>query len=157
MNKKLSLIAAVSKNNIIGNGLDIPWKIKGEQKRFKNLTLNKTIIMGRKTYESIGKPLPNRKTIVVSRSNVKIDGVTVCNSIEEVLDNIEGEAFVVGGSEIYKMFLPYCDLLYITTVEADVEGDIYFPDIDYEKYKEIYCEKIESNISYVMKTFIRKD
>lgn len=113
----ISLIVAVAKNNVIGNNGIIPWKIKGEQKRFKELTVGKTIIMGRKSFEEIGKPLPNRKTILISNTQyIKSENCTTVNSLLEAFElaKDEDEIFVAGGGQIYKESFPYVDKIYIT-------------------------------------------
>src|SRR5574344_520858 len=108
----ISLIVAVSKNNVIGNNGVIPWKIKGEQKRFKELTTGKTIIMGRKSFEEIGKPLPNRKTILISNTqHIELENCVTVNSLLEAfaLSKNESEVFVAGGGQVYKEAFPYAD------------------------------------------------
>jgi dihydrofolate reductase len=125
----MKLIAALSKNYVIGNGLEIPWHISEDLKRFKKLTSGGTIVMGRKTYESIGRPLPKRKNIVFSRSKKRIEGCSVRSSIKNFLKEYKNkdDVWVIGGSEIYRMFLPYCDEMYITRVHEEHDGDILFP------------------------------
>lgn len=138
---KIALIAAVSENGVIGNKNELPWKLRGDMLFFKETTTNSVVIMGRKTYESIGKPLPNRLNIVVSRDpDLKIDGVHVSSCLEDALvlaekyittpTTLNDKVMVIGGGEIYKQALPLADILYITRVHGFVEGDTYFPDID---------------------------
>ena len=133
MSARIVMVAAVARNGVIGNGPDIPWRIPGEQAEFKRLTMGHTIIMGRRTWESIGRALPGRRTVVVTRQaeyRVADPSVAVVGSFDEALAvaNSAGdsEAFVVGGSEIYRAALSRSDRLYITIVMADVEGDTYF-------------------------------
>jgi|688.fasta_scaffold415025_2 dihydrofolate reductase len=124
----INIIAAVSKNNVIGINNSIPWKIKEDMQMFKKLTTNNTIIMGRKTFESIGKPLPNRNNIVITSK--KIDNITTFNSLKEAIENTSGEIFLIGGSKIYEEGMNYADKLYITLVNKSINGDTYFPFID---------------------------
>lgn len=138
---KISAIAALGRNTrVLGKDGDLVWKIDGDLPRFKKLTTNHPIIMGRKTYESIGRALPNRKNIVVTRSsNFNADGVVVVNSKEDALteagvDELD-EIFIIGGGEIYKMFLPDTDRLYLTLVDSDDPGDTFFP--DYPEFNKI--------------------
>lgn len=155
----ISLIVAISKNNVIGNNGIIPWKIKGEQKRFKELTTGKTIIMGRKSFQEIGKPLPNRKTIVISNTeNTVADNCTTVKSLIKALDLVKGEeeVFIAGGGQVYKQALAYADRIYITVIDKTIEGNIYFPQIDEDDFKKIYEERIEGEISYTYYTFERK-
>jgi dihydrofolate reductase len=124
----IKLIAAMSKNNVIGNGPDIPWHISEDLKRFKKLTTGCPIVMGRKTYDSIGRPLPNRENIVFSRSSKKIKGCSVRTSVPRLLSDFKDrDVWIIGGSEIYRMFIPYCEEMYITRVHEDFDGDVLFP------------------------------
>ncbi len=129
----INIIVATSKNNQIGINNKLPWHISEDLKYFKCTTSGKTILMGRKTFESIGKPLPNRKNIVLTRDmNFKPDGVTVIHSLEEALEICKNEEniFIIGGGEIYSLFLPYADYLYITLVDKVIYGDTDFPSYD---------------------------
>lgn len=130
----LIAVAAVSNNGFIGSDNQIPWHIPNDLKRFKNLTSGGTVIMGRKTYESIGRPLPNRRNVVLTRNdNFRPDGVTVYNDFnelvkeEQILTCSDQKKFVIGGSEIYELFAPLCKTLKITHVHQDVDGDATFP------------------------------
>jgi len=156
--QKISIIVAMAKNRVIGKNGEIPWNIPGEKKRFKELTWNKTIIMGRKTFDSIGRVLPNRNTIVISRnSDLKIEGCLVVDSMEKALENCvnDEEIFIAGGGEIYRMFLPLTEKIYLTVIDEDFDGDITFLEINND-FEEIYLEKIDGDISYSNKTFVRK-
>jgi len=146
----ISLIAAVSKNGVIGNEGDLPWNLPSDLKKFKEITDNKPIIMGRKTWDSIGRPLPNRDNIVISRNvNLEIEGGIICSSPDEAISiakikaNERGseEIMVVGGGYIYKEFMDVADKLYITEVDLEVEGDAYFPKVDLEIFNEISRER----------------
>ncbi len=130
---RLSIIAAVAANGVIGRDGRLPWKLSDDLQRFKQLTMGHTIIMGRRTWESIGRALPGRRTIVVTRQVAYqvADGVQIAGSLEEALLAAkacgETETFVVGGAELYREALPEADRLLFTEVAADVEGDTYFP------------------------------
>ena len=146
----ISLIVAVSKNNVIGNNGVIPWKIKGEQKRFKELTTGKTIIMGRKSFEEIGKPLPNRKTILISNTqHIELENCVTVNSLLE--------AFVAGGGQVYKEAFPYADRIYITVIDKMVDGNVYFPEICEDDFIKTYEERIDGEIPYTYFTYERRN
>ncbi len=136
----LSLIAAVANNHVIGHENRMAWHMPADLKHFKQLTMNHTLIMGRKTYESIGKPLKGRKTVIVTKNKqYNAPGCLVAGSVEEVLRLVkeEQEVFVAGGAEIYRQTidLPQTQRMYITRVYADVEGDAFFPRIDPVKWE----------------------
>lgn len=157
---KISLIVAVTKNNVIGNNGVIPWKILGEQKRFKELTTGKTIIMGRKSYEEIGRPLPKRKTIIISSTlNIIAENCITVKSIEEAFDltKNEEEVFIAGGGQVYRDVLPFADRIYITVIDKIIEGDVYFPVIDEKEFSKTYEEKVVGEISFTYYTFDRKN
>lgn len=154
----ISLIVAVSKNNVIGNNGTIPWKIKGEQKRFKELTTGRTIIIGRKSFQEIGKPLANRKTILISSTeNIVADNCTTVKSLSEAFDLVKGEneVFIAGGGQVYKEALPYADRIYITVIDKEIEGNVYFPEIDENIFVKTYEERIEGEIPYTYYTYER--
>lgn len=155
----ISIIVAVTKNNVIGNKGIMPWNIKGEQRRFKDLTTGHTIIVGRKTYEAEGKPLPNRKTIVVSTTkNIECENCITAKSFKEALElaKSEKEIFIAGGGEIYRQALPMTDRIYITIIDKVIDGDVYFPEINKEEFVKTYEETIESEIPYTYYTYERK-
>lgn len=129
----ISIIVAASTNNVIGAQGELPWKISADLKRFKALTLGKPVVMGRRTHESIGRPLPGRQNIVITRqAGFKAQGCDVVTSPHEALRVTRGaaEIFVIGGSEIYALFLPKAQRIYLTRVHARIDGDAYFPDTD---------------------------
>lgn len=131
----LSFIVAMSRNRVIGKDNDIPWHISADLKRFKKITMGHPIIMGRKTFESIGKALPGRKNIVISRqSHLNYKNITHCLSIEDAIELVknEEESFIIGGAEIYKAALSLTHKIYLTIIDHDIEGDRYFPKIDLE-------------------------
>jgi len=143
---RLALIVAQGTNRVIGNENRLPWYLPEDLRYFKQVTLGKPIIMGRKTYDSIGKPLPGRTNIVITRDpSWGAPGVKVTRSLEEaielaqsqlVIDGVE-EAIVIGGAQIYAQSLPIVDRLYLTQVEAAPEGDAWFPEVDYDQWQEI--------------------
>jgi len=137
----ISIIVAMSKNRVIGKDNKLIWHLPEDLKRFRKLTSGNVVVMGRKTHLSIGKVLPNRLNIILSRDmkwhNPLGDGCVVCYSIEEVLEKFKyRDMFIIGGEEIYRQFLPYCDKIYLTLIEKEFEGDSYFPEID-DKWCEI--------------------
>jgi len=137
----IKLICAISKNNVIGNENKLPWNISEDLKRFKELTSNNWIVMGRKTFDSIGRPLPNRKNIVLSENkNLKIDSVEVFNTPEDVIESYKNNSdqkdlFIIGGTYIYELFLEYCEYLFITYVDKEYLGDAFFPKINWDEWK----------------------
>lgn len=148
----ISLIAAVGKNNELGLDNHLIFNIPGDLKFFRNTTLGKTVIMGRKTYESIGKPLPKRINIVVSNSLKETDGITIINSFEEVLEkylNSEEEVFIIGGESLYNYFINYAQNIYLTKVYANAAADKYFPSFDENNYNQtLLGENKENNLEY---------
>ena len=138
----ISLIFAIDKNNLIGKGNDLPWYYPEDLKYFKEVTMNKTVVMGSKTFKSIydriGKPLPNRNNVVLSRNlNLHYDDVLVINDLFEYLNKQNEEIFVIGGKQVYELTLPIADRLYITHINKSYEGDVYFPEIPYDKFNKI--------------------
>lgn len=141
---KISIIAAVAKNGIIGKTNALPWHLPADLKRFKELTTGKPIIMGRKTYESIGRPLPNRTNIVItSDKNLKIEGCVVVGSPDEAIEAAKGaeEVMIIGGGEIYRQFLPKVSRMYLTEVDTEIEGDVFFPEFDRSEWREVFREE----------------
>ena len=143
---KLALIAAYAQNRVVGIDNKLPWHLPEDLKYFKRCTSGKAIIMGRKTFESIGRPLPNRTNIVISRNpEFNMDGVKVVSTLDEAIElakavnEINGidEIMVIGGATIYELTLPLADRLYLTHVHANVEGDAYFPEVDFSSWHEV--------------------
>ncbi|MED1914809.1 dihydrofolate reductase [Bacillus thuringiensis] len=129
----ISLIVAYARNQVIGKDGDMPWHLPADLKNVKELTTGKTIVMGRKTFESIGKPLPNRRNVVLTRSqDFHPEGVDVVHTKDEVL--AMGDVIIFGGSEIYRQFLDVVDRLYITEIDLETEGDTFFPAWDRDAY-----------------------
>lgn len=128
--KQFKAIAALSRNRVIGQGQSIPWHLPEDFKWFKEKTMGHVLVMGRKTFESIGRVLPGRKTIVLSRSQFRFPGVDVRTDLEAIDPNQEpGEVFVCGGGEIYRAALPLCSELFLTHVNREVVGDVFFPEV----------------------------
>ena len=149
----ITIIVAKSNNGIIGKDGDLPWRLPQDLKRFKRLTTGNVVVMGRKTYDSIGRPLPNRKNIVISRNtSLKIEGVEIEHDLIDVLKRNQGEnVYVIGGGQIYADSLPLTEKLEITEVDVELIGDTSFPEIDSSHWKEIFREKrvdSESNLTY---------
>lgn len=145
----LALIAAYAQNRVVGINNQLPWHLPEDLKYFKRITTGKAIIMGRKTYESIGRPLPNRTNIVItSNPEFSAPGIVVVNSLQAAIDhaesvntiNGEDETMIIGGATIYELALPLADRLYLTHVHADVEGDAYFPEVDFSGWKQVANE-----------------
>ncbi|MBE5820250.1 MAG: dihydrofolate reductase [Clostridiales bacterium] len=161
----LSMIVAVAKNNVIGKDNKLIWHLPEDLKRFKNITTGKKIIMGRKTFESLGRVLPNRKHIILCNdAEMSIDDENV-----EILDDLklldkyiesDEECFVIGGATIYKLLMPFSNKLYITHINQEFEGDVYFPIIDDNEWKVVEKEKgitnEENPYDYEYVTYIRK-
>lgn len=133
---KLSVIVAMTEERVIGNQNQLPWHISEDLKRFKQLTMGKTVIMGRKTFESIGKPLPGRTNVVISRNrSFQAPGVKTASDLESALSvhREEDEVFVIGGSSLYETALPKADRIYLTMVHKGYDGDVHFPDVNLKK------------------------
>lgn len=147
----INLIVAVSDNNVIAIDGKLPWHLSDDLKRFKTLTTNNSIILGRKTFESIGKPLPNRENIVISR-NAKFPecGVIVVDSLTKAFAKSTKDVFIIGGAEIYKLALPYVNTIYLTKVNLNITGDnLTYLDLDLSEFKIVDSEKlVENNINF---------
>jgi Dihydrofolate reductase len=157
----LSISVAVAKNNVIGINNTLPWHISEDLKRFKRITSDKKMIMGRKAFESLPGILPNRKHIIITRNkDFKVDSDMVAieydlNSLVEKYSKCDEEIFVIGGAEIYQQFLPYIDKIYLTQIEEAFEGDTYFPEINYDEFKPEYTsEKFTDEKNGLHYTFI---
>lgn len=141
---KISMIAAMAKDRVIGNDNQMPWHLPADFAWFKRCTLGKPVIMGRKTYDSIGRPLPGRQNIVISRDpTLKIEGVDCVTSIDRAIQLVSDhkELMIIGGGSIYQACLEIANCLYLTYIDLDVEGDTRFPDWG-EGWKEIYSESL---------------
>lgn len=136
---RISIIVAMAKNRVIGANRAIPWHLPNELKLFKNLTMGHHIVMGRKTYESIGRLLPGRTTVIVTRQpDYQVPGALVAHSLDEVVTACAGEReiFVIGGAEVYRAALPLADRIYLTTVDAEPPGDTFMPELDLTDWRE---------------------
>ncbi|MCX5865169.1 MAG: dihydrofolate reductase [Deltaproteobacteria bacterium] len=155
---KIILIAAMAKNRVIGRGNAIPWHIPGEQQRFKAITMGHTLIMGRKTFESIGRALPGRKTVIISRNReYRAAGCSVANSLIAAIALCpETETiFIAGGGEIYREALPLAESIYLTVLDREVTGDIFFPEFDLQQFRTISTERVEGPEPYTFTVFSR--
>lgn len=161
----LSIIVSKAKNNIIGKDNKVMWHLPNDLKRFKELTTNHVIIMGRKTFESIGKILPNRKHVVFTQNpdfRVKDENVRVVHSMLEVQEYIEdnNENFVIGGAMIYNLLMPHVTKMYVTEIDKEFEGDTFFPKINEEIWQEVSRQKgiknEENNLDYEYVIYERK-
>ena len=141
---RISIIAAMARNRVIGINHTLPWHLSADLKRFKALTMGHCIIMGRKTYESIGKPLPGRTSVIVTRQpGYQVPGTIVTGSVDEALQACGGyaESFVIGGAELYRQTLEHCQRMYITEIQRDFDGDAFFPEFSRDEWRETSREK----------------
>ncbi len=143
----ISIIVAVAKNGVIGkSSAGLLWHLPADLKHFKEITTGKPVVMGRTTYETIGKPLPNRKNIVLTRDpDFSAPGVVVAHSLEEAIEKAKDgeEIMIIGGRTVYQQFLPLTNRMYVTRIEAEFEGDIYFPEVNWNEWKEVATESHE--------------
>ncbi|SUT89269.1 dihydrofolate reductase [[Actinobacillus] rossii] len=137
-----SLIVATTQNNVIGKNNQMPWHLPADLAWFRQNTTGKPVIMGRKTFESIGRPLPKRINIVLSRQPFEHEGVTWKDSLESAVDFVKDseEIVLIGGSELFKQYLPKADKLYLTQIQAEIEGDTFFPELNWNEWKIEYDE-----------------
>ncbi len=142
-------MAAIAANNALGKDNQLIWHLPADLKRFKKTTLNHAVIMGRKTYESLGKPLPNRTNIVITRDkNYQVEGCVIVNSLKEALKaalKVDENPFILGGAEIYKQAMQFADILDITFVHHQFEADVFFPEIDKTIWKETWREDFKAD------------
>ncbi|MCX6807105.1 MAG: dihydrofolate reductase [Candidatus Berkelbacteria bacterium] len=135
----ISIIVAISENYVIGDKNQLLWHLPTDMKHFKEITTGKTVVMGRKTFESIGKPLPNRQNVIITQDKeYSAKGCNVTHSIEETLNFLKDkdEIFIIGGALLYAQMLPKADKLYLTIVHKDFDGDAHFPEIDFSQWEE---------------------
>ena len=160
MKTSYALIAAMSRNRVIGRGDDIPWVAKGEQALFKKITSGGTVIMGRKTFDSIGRPLPKRHNIVITRQpRGDADQLDFCWSVEAALElaaTIARPIFVIGGGEIYARTINHASAIHLTTIDIDVEGDVYFPTFDEAAFNLVDTQHFETNLKYSYRHYTAK-
>lgn len=147
-----TLVVAMAQNGVIGRDNSLPWRLKGDLQRFKRLTMGHCLLMGRKTYDSIGRPLPGRQTIVLSRQTDNVAagmaaGVAVAASLEQVSDLVEAgrEVMVVGGAQVYQLVLPRCQRMLITRVTAEIDGDTFFPQVDWTEWTLVSSESFPAD------------
>jgi dihydrofolate reductase len=144
----ISLVVAMAENRVIGKNNALPWRLSADLKRFRRLTMGHPIIMGRKTYESIGRPLDGRENVVISRNpNFRPDGVTVVQSIDEALASAkDAEIMIIGGADIYEQTLPRADRIHLTLIHQGFDGDVYFPEIGEGEWKETEREDVDAGV-----------
>ena len=159
---RVSIVAAIAENGVIGRNGGLPWRLPDDLKHFKKLTVDHTVIMGRKTFDEVKRPLPNRRNVVITRDpTFRSEGVTAVPSLEEALalGATEKEVFVIGGGEIYRAALPYADRLDLTIVHASVEGDTYFPPFEKDAWvleDELFHPADERHpMSFTFRTYLR--
>jgi dihydrofolate reductase len=145
----IAIIVAMSENRVIGKNNQLPWHLPADLKHFKGLTTGHPVVMGRKTYDSIGKPLPNRPNLLITRQlGYFVEGALVVHDLAEALKkarNLDEQVFIIGGSEIFTQALPLVDALFITWVHAEVEGDVYFPELHPDEWQEVERERKEAD------------
>jgi len=160
----ITFIVAYSLNRAIGKDNQLPWHISNDLKRFKKITLNHTVIMGRSTFLSLpAGPLPKRRNIVLSRSLNQSDGTAfeVANTIDQVFEKVKGEdeVFIIGGASVFEQFLPLADKLFLTIIEKDIEADTFFPEVDFSNWKRLSQETIsdgpQNDFVYRYETWVR--
>jgi dihydrofolate reductase len=151
---KIALLAAMSENLVIGRDGDLPWRLPADLRRVKTLTTGHVVVMGRRTYDSVGRPLPNRTNIVITRNaEFAAEGVTIAHGLDEALTAAAAdprgrdhdEVFILGGAEIYRAALPHADRLYLTIVHAHVEGDTHFPPFDEDDWRVVEQERFDAD------------
>lgn len=153
----IGLIVACAKNRVIGNDGVIPWRIKDEQKRFKELTMGNIVVMGRRSYEEIGKPLPGRMTIVISATKrFEAENCTTAASLKEAL-KIAGDrdVYISGGARLYREALPLVEKMYVTEIDLEVEGDTFFPEFNENDFVKTVDKRVEGEIPYTYITYTR--
>ena len=164
----ISHVVALSNNNVIGVDNDLPWNLKTDLSHFKKYTTNKIIVMGRKTYESIGRPLPNRVNYIVSNTIKDLDGASIFKSTEEALESAKevcdkddnyDEIVIIGGGYLFRDTLSISNKLVLTNVDCDIEGDVFYPEINLSEWKEIKSENfkkdLDNDYDFVVRTYER--
>ncbi|MEM9412906.1 MAG: dihydrofolate reductase [Planctomycetota bacterium] len=148
MTKSVSLIVAASENNVIGVAGDLPWHISSDLKRFRKLTMDHHIIMGRKTFESIGRLLPGRQTVIVTRNtDYNFAGAKIASSVQQAIELTadDPQPFVTGGAQIYRSAIDFVETLHLTRVHTVVEGDTFFPEIDWDRWKLVQSDRFHAD------------
>lgn len=142
----ISIIVAIAKNGVIGDKNTLLWHLREDMIHFRTITSGHPVVMGRKTYDSIGRPLPKRTNVVITRdTELQIEGCTMAHSLTEAVEMFDSseEVFIIGGAQIYNQAMPLADRLYLTIIDKEYEGDSSFPKIDYNSWRQISCEKFE--------------
>lgn len=146
---KISLIVAMAQNRVIGRDNKMPWHLSADLKRFRAITMNCPILMGRKTFESIGRPLDGRANLILSKQeNYQPQGCHVFQSLESALETAKtlgDELFIIGGATLYEMTLPFAQRLYLTQIQTEFDGDTFFPEFNLNDWNEIACEQIDND------------
>ena len=155
----ISIIAAIGKNNELGKDNNLIWHIKGDLAHFKELTMHKKIVMGAATYKSLPKKLEGREYIILSKSLSNIPDAVVYQSFDDLLaylNTLDEEVMIIGGASIYKLFLPYAEVLYLTEIEEESNADVYFPEFDKKDFtKTLSEEHVDDDIKYKFVTYVR--
>jgi dihydrofolate reductase len=159
----VTMVVAIGENNAIGKNNELLWNLPKDLRHFKTITSGHTVIMGRKTFESVGKPLPKRRNIIITRNTeFAVEGAEVVHTIEDALElcKADEEVFIIGGAEIYKMAMQHTDKIYLTVVHENFEADAFFPEIDWNLWVETASEKHlpdeKNNLSFTFSTLERK-
>lgn len=155
MEPTIHAIVAMTDNRVIGNRGALPWKLRGDLPRFKKITSGHTVIMGKNTYDSIGRPLPDRHNIVLSHEQGAISGCEVASSVDEALQKAAAhgtDIFVIGGASIYEQMMPLVSVLHVSHVRKDYPGDVYFPVIDWSAWQEVAVQQYDD---FIAKTYAR--
>ncbi len=154
------LIAARSENNVIGSGPDIPWHVKGEQRIFREITLGNTLVMGRKTFESIGRALPDRDTVIITRqSNFAVPDCHIAANLHQALEiavDLRGDVYIAGGGNVYQQTIDLADGIHLTTIHTLADGDVLFPEFELNQFELVTSRRYESNIDYTHEYYRRK-
>jgi dihydrofolate reductase len=163
MQNQISAIVAMAENRVIGKDNQLPWRLPADLKHFKALTTGHPILMGRKTYQSIGRPLPNRTNLILTRDPLfQVNGCITVASVEAALQSLRSsdESFVIGGAEVYRLLMPYVTRIYLTIVHQTIAGDTTFPDLDDAAWKEVAREDhhadAENAYAYSFVTLVKK-
>ena len=155
----ISIIAAIGKNNELGKDNNLIWHIKGDLAHFKELTMHKKIVMGASTYKSLPKKLEGREYIILSKSLSNIPNAMVYQNFDDLLaylNTLDEEVMIIGGASIYKLFLPYAEVLYLTEIDSVAEADVYFPEFDKKAFTKTFSEEhVDDNIKYKFVTYVR--
>jgi dihydrofolate reductase len=159
----VTMVVAIGENNAIGKNNELLWYLPKDLRHFKTITSGHTVIMGRKTFESVGKPLPKRRNIIITRNTeFAVEGAEVVHTIEDALElcKADEEVFIIGGAEIYKMAMQHTDKIFLTVVHENFEADAFFPEIDWNLWTETAAEKHlpdeKNNLSFTFSTLERK-